>query len=179
MPTCSRARRLGLTATVGELVSLNQQIKHLIDLRNNDLAQVTPQAMLQARAASDDAYALIVAIINALAVADWAYGSSHYDQAVARINQDQDYYLKNVFAKGKGGASTGTGGTEGTENPGTTTEPGTTDPGTNTDPTTPGGGGTTTDPTTPGSGGSDSGGSGSDSGGGGSDPDPDAGDGME
>ena len=129
--------------------------------------------MLQARAASDDAYALVVTIINALAIADWADGSSHYDQAVARINQDQDYYLKNVFAKGKGGASTGTGGTEGTETPGTTTEPGTTDP------TTPGGGGTTTDPTTPGSGGSDSGGSGSDSGGGSSDPNPDAGDGME
>ena len=123
--------------------------------------------MLQARAASDEAYALVVTIINALAIADWANGSSHYDQAVARINQDQDYYLKNVFAKGKGGASTGTGGTEGTENPGTTTEPGTTDPG------------TTTDPTTPGSGGSDSGGSSTDSGGGSSDPNPDAGDGME
>ena len=133
--------------------------------------------MLQARAASDDAYALVVTIINALAIADWANGSSHYDQAVARINQDQDYYLKNVFTQGKGGASTGTGGTEGTETPGTTTEPGTTDPGTTTDPTTPGSGGTTTDPTTPGSGGSDSGGSGS--GGGSSDPNPDAGDGME
>ena len=86
---------------------MNQQIKHLIDLRNNDLAQVTPQAMLQARAASDDAYALVVTIINALAVADWADGSSHYDQAIARINQDQDYYLKNVFTQGKGGASSG------------------------------------------------------------------------
>ena len=103
----ARIETLGLTATVAELVSLNQQIKHLIDLRNNELALVTPQAMLQARAASDEAYVLVVTIINALAIADWADGSSHYDQAVARINQDQDYYLKNVFAKGKGGASSG------------------------------------------------------------------------
>ena len=100
---------MSLTATVTELVSLNQQIKHLIELRNNDLAQVTPQAMLQARAASDEAYALVVTIINALAVADWADGSSHYDQAIARINQDQDYYVKNVFAQGKGGSSSGSG----------------------------------------------------------------------
>lgn len=103
----ARIETLGLTATVGELVSLNQQIKHLIDLRNNELAQVTPQAMLQARAVSDEAYALVVTIINALAVTDWADGSSHYDQAIARINQDQDYYIKNVFTQGKGGASSG------------------------------------------------------------------------
>ena len=112
----ARIETLGLTATVGELVSLNQQIKHLIDLRNNDLAQVTPQAMLQARTASDDAYALVVTIINAFAVADWADGSSHYDQAIARINQDQDYYLKNVFTQGKGGASSGNQNTQNNQN---------------------------------------------------------------
>lgn len=112
----ARIETLGLTATVGELVSLNQQIKHLIDLRNNDLSQVTPQAMLQARTASDDAYALVVTIINALAVADWADGSSHYDQAIARINQDQDYYIKNVFTQGKGGASSGNQNNQNTQN---------------------------------------------------------------
>ena len=104
----ARVETLGLTATVAELVSLNQQMKHLIELRNNDLAQVTPQAMLQARAASDEAYQLVVAIINALAITDWADGSSHYDQAIARINQDQDYYVKNVFNV-KGGSASGGG----------------------------------------------------------------------
>ena len=105
----ARIEALGLTATVADLVSLNQQMKHLIELRNNDLAQVTPQAMSQARAASDEAYQLVVTIINALAVTDWADGSSHYDQAIARINQDQDYYVKNVFAQGKGGSASGSG----------------------------------------------------------------------
>ena len=105
----ARIELLGLTATVAELVSLNQQMKHLIELRNNDLAQVTPQAMAQARAASDEAYQLVVTVINALAVTDWADGSSHYDQAIARINKDQDYYVKNVFAQSKGGSSSGSG----------------------------------------------------------------------
>ena len=105
----ARIEALGLTVTVADLVSLNQQMKHLIELRNNDLAQVTPQAMSQARAASDEAYQLVVTIINALAVTDWADGSSHYDQAIARINQDQDYYVKNVFAQGKGGSASGSG----------------------------------------------------------------------
>lgn len=108
----ARVATLGLTATVSELVSLNQQMKHLIELRNNDLAEVTPQAMRQARDASDEAYALVVTIINALAVADWADGSSHYDQAIARINQDQDYYVKNVF-NARGGSSSGGGSDSG------------------------------------------------------------------
>ncbi len=158
----ARIETLGLTATVGELVSLNQQIKHLIDLRNNDLAQVTPQAMLQARAASDEAYVLVVTIINALAVADWADGSSHYDQAIARINQDQDYYLKNVFTQGKGGASSGNQSNQNTQN----TQNNQSNQNNPSDPS---------NPENPGGSGSGSEGSG----GGSSDPDPDAGDGME
>ena len=102
-----RVAALGLTATIAELASINQQMKQLIDERNNELATITPQAMVQARAASDEAYALVVAIINALAIAQWSNGSSPYDQAIARINQDQDYYTKNVFnvKAGSGGSS--------------------------------------------------------------------------
>lgn len=151
----ARIETLGLTATVGELVSLNQQIKHLIDLRNNDLAQVTPQAMLQARAASDEAYVLVVTIINALAVTDWADGSSHYDQAIARINQDQDYYIKNVFTQGKGGASSGNQNNQNTQN----TQNNQNNQSNPSNPENPGGSGN--------------------SGSGSSDPNPDAGDGME
>lgn len=125
----ARVEALGLTATVTELVSLNRQIKHLIELRNNELATVTPQAMLQARAASDEAYELVVTVINALAVADWANGSSHYDQAIARINQDQDYYVKNVFAQSKG-SSTGSGsGSGGSGSSGSGSESGSGDSG--------------------------------------------------
>lgn len=162
----ARIETLGLTATVGELVSLNQQIKHLIDLRNNDLSQVTPQAMLQARAASDEAYVLVVTIINALAVTDWADGSSHYDQAIARINQDQDYYIKNVFTQGKGGASSGNQNNQNTQNTQNNQN-------NQNNPSNP------SNPENPGSGSEGSGSGSGDSGGGSSDPDPDAGDGME
>lgn len=165
----ARIETLGLTATVGELVSLNQQIKHLIDLRNNDLAQVTPQAMLQARAASDEAYVLVVTIINALAVTDWADGSSHYDQAIARINQDQDYYIKNVFTQGKGGASSGNQNNQNTQNTQNTQN----NQNNQNNPSNP------SNPENPGSGSEGSGSGSGDSGGGSSDPDPDAGDGME
>ena len=120
----ARVETLGLTATVTELVALNQQMKALIQERNDDLATVTPQAMKDARNASDEAYALVVTIINALAVADWADGSSHYDQAIARINQDQDYYVKNVFAQQKSGGGSGGGGSDdGGDTPAPTPDP--------------------------------------------------------
>ena len=102
-----RIAALGLTATIADLDSINQQMKQLIEQRNNELATITPQAMVQARQATDEAYALVVAELNAFAIAQWADGSSPYDQAIARINQDQDYYEKNVFAQGKGGSSNG------------------------------------------------------------------------
>ena len=111
-----RITALGLTATVAELVSLNQQMKALIEERNNEQATLMPQAMLTARAAADEAYTLVVTIINALAVAEWADGSSPYDQAIARINQDQDYYAKQVFSgttPSTGGNAGGTSGNSG------------------------------------------------------------------
>lgn len=108
-----RIAALGLADTVAELASINQQMKQLIDERNNELATIAPQAMLQARTASDEAYALVVAIINALAITQWNDGSSPYDQAIARINQDQDYYTKNVFnVKPGSGGNSGGGGSD-------------------------------------------------------------------
>ena len=187
----ARVAALGLTATIAELASINQQMKQLIGERNNELATITPQAMVQARAASDEAYALLVTVINALAIAQWDNGSSPYDQAIARINQDQDYYVKNVFnvKPGTGSSSgqnnSGQGGSS-SEEGGSSSEEGGSDSGNGDN----NGGGTTPQPDPDagfGGGGSDSGngdnnGGGSDSGngdsqGGGStpQPDPDAG----
>ena len=109
-PWTSRITTLGLTDTVAGLLSINQQMKALIEQRNNELATITPQAMLQARQASDEAYQLVVAIINALAITQWNNGASPYDTAIARINQDQDYYVKNVFAQSSGGSGSSQGG---------------------------------------------------------------------
>ena len=108
-----RLAALGLTATIADLDSINQQMKQLIEQRNNELATITPQAMVLARQASDEAYQLVAGVLNAHAITQWQNGSSPYDQAIARINQDQDYYEKNVFAQAKGGASSGTGDSNG------------------------------------------------------------------
>ena len=112
-----RLQALGLTATIDSIGSINQQMKQLIDRRNDELATITPQAMLLARQASDEAYQLAVSVLNAFAISQWNNGSSPYDTVIAHINQDQDYYEKNVFAQSKGGSSSGQGA-EGSEGSG-------------------------------------------------------------
>ena len=109
----ARVTALGLTATVNELVSINQQMNSLINERNDELATISPQAMVQARAAADEAYALVVSIVNALAISTWADGSSPYDQAIDRINQDQVYYTQHVFNESSGSGSSGSSGNGG------------------------------------------------------------------
>ena len=86
--------------------------------------------------------------------------SERYDQAIARINQDQDYYVKNVFA---GGKTSGGGTSSDPEQP--SPDPSEEGGGSSTDPDQGGdnGGGTTPDP--------DQGGDN----GGGTTPDPDQG----
>ena len=84
--------------------------------------------------------------------------SERYDQAIARINQDQDYYVKNVFA---GGKTSGGGTSSDPEQP--SPDPSEEGGGSSTDPDQGGnnGGGTTPDPDQGGgSGGSGSGGGG-------------------
>ena len=109
-----RLQAMGLSATIADLDNINQQMKQLIEQRNNELATITPQAMVLARQATDEAYQLAVGVLNAFSIAQWANGASPYDTAIARVNQDQDYYEKNVFAQGKGGSSSGQG--DGTSN---------------------------------------------------------------
>lgn len=109
-----RLQAMGLSATIADLENINQQMKQLIEQRNNELATITPQAMVLARQATDEAYQLAVGVLNAFSIAQWANGASPYDTAIARVNQDQDYYEKNVFAQGKGGSSSGQG--DGTSN---------------------------------------------------------------
>ena len=163
-----RIAALGLTATIADLDSINQQLKHLIEQRNNDLATITPQAMVLARQATDEAYQLATGVLNAFAISQWSNGSSPYDQAIARINQDQDYYMKNVFAQATGGASSGQGGTSGGNSNGQNEGGETPDPGTGGDDGGQQGGGTTPVNPDPGTGGGDTPG-----GGGGSNPEGD------
>lgn len=92
---------LGLKATFDDLSALNTQMQQLIDERNDALSQIPAQAMQTARAASDEAYALTVMVVNAFAVTERQSGGSPYDTFVDHVNQDQDYYVNHVFPKEK------------------------------------------------------------------------------
>jgi hypothetical protein len=110
-----RLQALGLTATIDEIATINQQMKQLIDRRNDELSTITPQAMVLARQASDEAYQLAAGVLNAFAIAQWNNGASPFDTVIAHINQDQDYYEKNVFAQAKGGTTSGQGAEGGSQ----------------------------------------------------------------
>ena len=110
-----RLQALGLAATIDSISSINLQMKQLIDRRNDELATITPQAMVLARQASDEAYQLAVSVLNAFAIAQWNNGTSPFDTVIAHINQDQDYYEKNVFAQAKGGITSGQGAEGGSQ----------------------------------------------------------------
>ena len=92
--------------------------------------------------------------------------SERYDQAIARINQDQDYYVKNVFA---GGKTSGGGDQTSTDQPSPdpSEEGGNNGGGSSTDPDQGGnnGGGTTPDPDQGGGSGGSGGSGGGDNGG--------------
>ena len=92
---------LGLKATFDDLSALNTQMQQLIDERNDALSQIPAQAMQTARAASDEAYALTVMVVNAHAITQYMAGQSPYDTFVGHVNQDQDYYVNHVFPKDK------------------------------------------------------------------------------
>ncbi len=92
---------LGLKATFDDLSALNTQMQQLIDERNDALSQIPAQAMQTARAASDEAYALTVMVVNAFAVTERQSAGSPYDTFVGHVNQDQDYYVNHVFPKDK------------------------------------------------------------------------------
>lgn len=97
----TKLTELALKTTFDDLSSINAQIQALIDERNDALSQIPEQAMRTARAASDEAYALCVTVINAFAVAQWEVGQSPYDTCIDRVNQDQEYYVNHVFPKEK------------------------------------------------------------------------------
>lgn len=92
---------LGLKATFDDLSALNTQMQQLIDERNDALSQIPAQAMQTARAASDEAYALTVMVVNAFAVTERQSAGSPYDTFVGHVNQDQEYYVNHVFPKDK------------------------------------------------------------------------------
>ena len=93
---------LGLTAQVAQLKEENDQTEHYLELRQNDRAEQTPRAMQQARNATDDAYELMVTLLNAYAVTAYVNGQSPYDTCIDRVNSDIKYFSEHVFNRPAG-----------------------------------------------------------------------------
>ena len=104
-PLATETAALGLTAQVATLKEQNDQTEHYLELRQNERADQSPQAMKIARDASNDAYELMVTLINAYAIVEESNGTSPYDTCISYVNSDIKYYEDHVFNKkdGSGG----------------------------------------------------------------------------
>ena len=99
-PLADDCTTLAVTALVGQLKTENQQVQTLIAQRNEQQAGIDAQAMQRARVAADLVYVETVMVINAFAVVEQQQGVSPYDHAIDVVNQDQEYYVQQVFPRG-------------------------------------------------------------------------------
>ena len=99
-PLSDDCTTLAITALVGQLKTENQQVQTLIAQRNEQQAGIDAQAMQRARVAADLVYVETVMVINAFAVVEQQQGVSPYDHAIDVVNQDQEYYVQQVFPRG-------------------------------------------------------------------------------
>ena len=99
-PLSDDCTTLGITPLVSQLKTENQQVQTLIAQRNEQQAGIDAQAMQRARVAADLVYVETVMVINAFAVVEQQQGVSPYDHAIDVVNQDQEYYVQQVFPRG-------------------------------------------------------------------------------
>ena len=99
-PLADHCTTLAVTALVSQLKTENQQVQTLIAQRNEQQAGIDAQAMQRARQAADLVYVETVMVINAFAVVEQQQGVSPYDHAIDVVNQDQEYYVQQVFPRG-------------------------------------------------------------------------------
>ncbi len=99
-PLSDDCTTLAITALVGQLKTENQQVQTLIAQRNEQQAGIDAQAMQRARQQADLVYVETVMVINAFAVVEQQQGVSPYDHAIDVVNQDQEYYVQQVFPRG-------------------------------------------------------------------------------
>jgi len=99
-PLSDDCTTLAVSALVAQLKTENQQVQTLIAQRNEQQAGIDMAAMQRARQQADLVYVETVMVINAFAVVEQQQGASPYDHAIDVVNQDQDYYVQQVFPRG-------------------------------------------------------------------------------
>ncbi|SDO63610.1 hypothetical protein SAMN04487900_1481 [Prevotella communis] len=99
-PLADDCTTLAVTSLVSQLKTENQQVQTLIAQRNEQQAGIDMAAMQRARQQADLVYVETVMVINAFAVVEQQQGVSPYDHAIDVVNQDQEYYVQQVFPRG-------------------------------------------------------------------------------
>ena len=99
-PLSDDCTTLAVSALVAQLKTENQQVQTLIAQRNEQQAGIDMAAMQRARQQADLVYVETVMVINAFAVVEQQQGVSPYDHAIDVVNQDQEYYVQQVFPRG-------------------------------------------------------------------------------
>jgi hypothetical protein len=99
-PLSDDCTTLAITSLVSQLKTENQQVQTLIAQRNEQQAGIDAGAMQRARQQADLVYVETVMVINAFAVVEQQQGVSPYDHAIDVVNQDQEYYVQQVFPRG-------------------------------------------------------------------------------
>lgn len=95
-------KTLGLTDTVTEMSEANEQVRKMIEDRQNEYSTRVEQELRTARKETDEAYARLVQMVNALAVttADES-GFSQYAAFIRVMNELIEHYVQSILPKGK------------------------------------------------------------------------------
>ncbi len=115
----SAAEELGLTASIAQLKTLNDDVRRLTAARNDERSQQESAALRNARSMTEQTYKALILALNAAAIMD--DDETAYDALIRSINETIKYYRqlseqrrkKNASDRSKGGNG-GSGGSGGT-----------------------------------------------------------------
>lgn len=93
-------KALNLYDQMKTLDEQNETCRKLVNQRNEERSYTDNQAMQKARKVTDAAYADFVMMLNAYNVVSVGTSQGQYEQAIAVINADIDYYKQWVLRKG-------------------------------------------------------------------------------
>lgn len=93
-------KALNLYEQMQTLDEQNETCRTLVNQRNEERSYTDNQAMQKARKVTDAAYADFVMMLNAYNVVSFGTSQGQYEQAIAVINADIDYYKQWVLRKG-------------------------------------------------------------------------------
>lgn len=89
-------KALNLTDKVEELDTVNEQVRQLVNLRNQARALTNTKAIVEARQRTDDAYRWLVRVLEAYAVIETeeqgGQSYSRFDLCIQVMNEDIHYY---------------------------------------------------------------------------------------